>query len=147
MIGMVFKINISDKGKAWRIESENSLLVGKSVGEVIKGEEIKPELSGYELEITGGSDNAGFPLFDEVEGVYLKKVLLTKGFGMKKAKPHGLRKRKTVRGKVISEAVTLVNMKVLKAGSKKLEEVFPEQNKPKVEEKKEEVKAVAVPAA
>ena len=49
--------------------------------------------------------------------------------------------RKTVRGKVISPAVVQINLKILKEGNKKLSEMFPEQNQPKAEAKKEEVKA------
>lgn len=139
---MVFKIIIGDAGKAWRIESESSGLVGKSVGDKIEGSAVNADLAGYELEITGGSDNAGFPLAKDVEGVYLKKLLLTKGFGMKE-NISGLRRRKTVRGKQISETTVQINMKVVKHGSKKLEEVFADQNKPKAEEKKEEKKVEA----
>ncbi|GAI97089.1 unnamed protein product, partial [marine sediment metagenome] len=36
-----------------------------------------------------------------------------------------------VRGKIISPAITQINLKILKEGSKKLLEVFPEQNKAK----------------
>ncbi len=36
---MPFKLNISDKGKAWKIEIENEVLVGKIIGEVVKGKE------------------------------------------------------------------------------------------------------------
>jgi len=43
--------------------------------------------------------------------------------------PKGLRLRKTVRGKVLSDAISQINLKVLKEGSKKLSEIFPEQNK------------------
>lgn len=143
---MVFKIIIGDAGKAWRIESESSGLVGKSVGDKIEGSAVNADLVGYELEITGGSDNAGFPLAKDVEGVYLKKLLLTKGFGMKE-NISGLRKRKTVRGKQISETTAQINLKVLKHGSKALSEIFSEQNRPKTEEKKEEKKVEATVAA
>lgn len=136
---MVVKIIIGDNGKAWRVESEAEILTGKSVGDKVNGDEVKSELSGYELEITGGSDNAGFPLSKSVVGVGLKRVLLTKGFGMRDSRK-GVRLRKTQRGKVISQSTAQINLKVVKAGSKKLEELFPEQNKPK-EEKKEEAKA------
>jgi len=40
-----------------------------------------------------------------------------------------LRLRKTVRGKIISNAISQINLKVVKQGSKKLSEIFPEQNK------------------
>ena len=43
--------------------------------------------------------------------------------------PRGLRLRKTVRGKVISDAISQINLKILKDGTKKLSEIFPEQNK------------------
>lgn len=146
---MVFKLNISEKNKAWKLESDSESLEGKKLGEKIKGEEFNKELSGYELEITGTSDIAGFPGIKEVEGPTLKRVLLNYGKGMHK-KPKGLRKKrrksppglrlkKTVRGNQISKDTVQINMKVLKSGSKKLEEIFPEQNKPK--EKKVEAPA------
>ncbi len=145
---MAFKINISDsKGKSWKVEIESESLVGKAVGDKIDGKDVSSDLDGYQLEITGGSDQAGFPLAKNVEGLGLKKLLLTKGWGMHTNKPKGLRLRKTVRGKVISPAVVQINLKVLEAGSKKLEAVFPEQNKGKPkEEPKAEKKAEAVAA-
>jgi len=144
---MPYKLNISDKGKAYKIELEDEILAGKSIGDKIDGKEIKPELEGYEFEITGGSDKSGFPMNKNVEGIGLKKVLLTKGFGMKN-KQKGLRLRKTQRGRVISNAVVQINMKVIKQGGKKLDEIFASApaegeasadgaEKP-VEEKKEE---------
>ena len=139
---MAFKLNISEKGKAWKLEIESEFLVGKSVGDKIDGKEIKPELEGYELEITGGSDSAGFPLFKEVSGIGLKKVLFKKGWGMHDPKD-GIRRKKTVRGKTISSAVSLINMKVINAGKKPLNEIFLDQNKVETE-KKEEKKEVAV---
>jgi len=145
---MAFKINISDKdGKTYKLELESDELVGKSLGEKLNGKIILPALEGYEFLITGASDNAGFTAFETVEGVGLKKVLLSYGKGMKKRpkhegkhkrsknKPKGLRLRKTVRGKVISEAISQINLKIEKAGKKPLSEVFPDQNKPKAEAK------------
>ena len=64
------------------------------------------------------------------EGIGLKRIMLTKGWGMRE-KTKGLRKRKTVRGKTISDKTVQVNIKVVKEGNKKLAEIFPEQNKPK----------------
>ncbi len=143
---MPFKINIGEKGKTWKIETEASALNGKSLGDKVQGAEISPDLAGYELEIMGGSDLSGFPMYSKVEGLGLKKIILKKGWGMRKrprregkrkrSTPRGMRKRKTVRGKVISEAVTQLNLKVIKAGNKPLAQVFPDQNKapePKVE--------------
>ena len=155
---MAFKLVIGDKGKAWRAEIEGDSLIGKSIGDKVSGKEIKAELDGYGLEITGGSDLAGFPLMKGAVGIGLKSVLLKKGWGMRD-NTEGIRRRKTVRGQTISEDAVQINMKVVKHGSKKLDDIFPDQNKkeeskkeePKLEEKKAEEKTekkaeVVVPA-
>jgi len=147
----MFKINISDKsGKTYHLEAESEELMGKELHEKISGKEISNDLSGYEFEIAGASDSAGFTALESVEGTELKKVLLSYGKGMHKRprregkkkvsnpKPKGLRMRKTVRGRVISPSIVQINLKILKEGSKKLSEIFPEQNQPK--EKKVEKK-------
>ena len=145
---MPFKLNISEKGKAWKLELQDESLVGKSIGSKIEGKEIKPELEGYEFMITGGSDSSGFPLSKDVEGIALKKVLLTKGWGMRDNR-EGVRIRKTVRGKQISGTTALINLSVVKAGKKSLSEIFPEQNKAKeakaekTNEAKQEAEVVA----
>ena len=144
----MFKINISEKsGKTFHLETEAESLLEKSLNDKIQGKDISSDLEGYEFKITGTSDNSGFTSMANVEGIGLKRVLLTYGKAMKKKprkegkkklsnkKPKGLRLRKTVRGKIISPAITQINLQVLKEGSKKLVEIFPEQCKGKVEEK------------
>ena len=149
----MFKINISEKsGKTYKLEAEAEGLIEKSLHDTALGEEILPDLKGYEFEITGASDKAGFTAMENVEGVGLKKLLLTYGKAMHRRprkegkkkvsnpKPKGLRMRKTVRGQVISPEIIQINLKILKEGAKKLSEVFPEQNKaPEPEVKPEEV--------
>ena len=139
---MAFKFNIGTKsGKTYKLEAEAPGLIDKAVKTLVKGENVSPELSGYEFEIAGASDNAGFTLMENVEGVGLKKIMLPYGKGMHKRSrregkkkvsnftPKGLRLRKTVRGKLISNAVVQINLKILKEGNKKLEDIFPEQVK------------------
>ncbi|MEM1535660.1 MAG: S6e family ribosomal protein, partial [Candidatus Pacearchaeota archaeon] len=120
----MFKLNISDKGKTYKVETNSELFLGKKLGEKIKGEIIKeiPELADYELEITGASDNAGFPCLPSIPGTGRKRVLLTKGKGMRD-KTKGLRLRKTVHGNTIDETIVQINLKVVKHGAKPLEEI------------------------
>jgi small subunit ribosomal protein S6e len=125
---MPFKLVIGDKGKSWKLETTDESLVGKSVGDKFEGKEVKPEFEGYEFEITGGSDTSGFPLSKDVEGLGLKRVLLTKGWGMHDNR-EGVRVRKTLRGKKIALTTSQINIKVIKHGHKKLDEIFPDQNK------------------
>lgn len=148
---MPFKINISDKsGKTYKLELETEELLGKELHDKIEGRSLLSELDGYEFEITGTSDNAGFPSHEDAPGIGLKKLLLTYGKAMHKRprregkkpvsapKPKGLRLRKTVRGKVISSEIVQINLKVLKQGHKELSSIFPDQNEAKVETKETE---------
>ncbi len=143
---MPLKINIAEKhGKTYHIDLESENLFGKQISDRIKGNEISPELSGYELEITGASDKAGFPALGDFETLGLKGVLMGYGKGMHRRSrregkrkrsnftPNGLRLRRKVRGKILSPEIAQINFKVLKEGDKKLSEIFPEQNKLKVE--------------
>ena len=163
---MPYKINISNKGKTYKVETEAEKLVGTKISDKIKGEDVSPELAGYELEITGTSDKSGFPGFANLKGSGLRKVLVTYGPGMKN-RPRkegkiptpnnkGLKLRKTFRGNEISSDTIQINIKVLKEGTKKFddlikpkEEAKPEETKVEekpAEEKKEEVKEEAKPA-
>ena len=128
---MVFKINVSHKGKTLKYEVESEDLVGTKIGDKIDGKKFSPDLEGYEIEITGTSDKAGFAGFKELEGPQLRKELLTYGMGMKKkpkgeskkplGKPKGLRLRKSVRGNEISLDTVQINSKVIKEGGQKFD--------------------------
>lgn len=134
------------------MELETDFFLEKSLKDKFDGKELGQDFEGYEFEIAGTSDNAGFTSLEQVEGAGLKRVLLTYGKAMHKRprregkkklsnfKPKGLRMRKTVRGKVISPVIVQINLKTLKEGKKKLSEIFPDQNK-KAEEKPVEAKA------
>ena len=143
---MVFKINIGTKsGKTYKVEVEGISLIGKKIHDKVQGIEVSPDLEGYEFEIMGASDKSGFTVMKDVEGIGMKKVLLTYGKGMKRKpkregkkqvgriKPKGLRLRKTVRGNTISEDIKQINLKVLKDGSKKLEDIFGKKDEEKEE--------------
>ncbi len=131
---MPFKVNIGLKeGKTFKVETDSENLIGKRIGDSFYGEEISPNLSGYEFEITGTSDKAGFPGLKDIEGAALKKILLTYGPGMKQTRPKGLRVKKSIRGNTISKDTSQINVKVKTKGAKKLEDIFPEQAKAKEE--------------
>lgn len=136
---MAFKINISEKGKTYKVELDSEELIGKKIGDKISATIVVPAMQGYELEITGTSDKAGFAGKPDVEGPSLRKVLLTKGKFLKKTPSKGFRRKKTVRGNQISAATIQINMKVVKAGAKSLEEIFGKKEEVKEEEPKKEV--------
>jgi small subunit ribosomal protein S6e len=115
---MAIKIIIGSKGKSKTVElTDVKSLMGKKIGDVFKGEII--DMTGYEFQITGASDNAGFPLRKDVDGPLRKKILAVQGIGLKK-KAKGIKQRKTVTGNTISQSTAAVNVKVAKEGKQPL---------------------------
>ncbi len=114
--------------------------LGKKIGEKVSGSKIG--FTGYEFEITGGSDSSGFPMRKDVNGSGRKKVLITKSVGNRKNRK-GMRVRKSVAGNTVFTKTTQINLKVLKEGKAPLdgEEAPAEEDKteetPKEEPKKE----------
>jgi small subunit ribosomal protein S6e len=121
---MPFKINISHKGKTYKLESDNEVLIGKKIGEQLDGSDISENLKGYKVEITGTSDISGIPGFKGFEGTTYHRKLLTFGPGMKDRRK-GMRLRKTMRGEEISSKTSQINAKVLKEGEKKFSVIIP----------------------
>ncbi len=125
---MVFKINVSHKGKTIKIETETEDLIGKKIGEKFEGKQISPDLEGYELEIKGTSDISGIPGFKGEEGIRYHRKLLSFGPGMKDRRK-GIRLKKTVRGEEISGKTIQINTIVAKEGHKKFHDLLPKKEK------------------
>jgi small subunit ribosomal protein S6e len=122
-----FKLVINDPatGKSFNFEvtghhAQNFL--NKKIGDQVDG--INANLPGYKLQITGGSDKAGFPMRADFEGTTRRRLLLTEGIGYHPVDAPGRRKRQSVRGNRVSAEIVQVNLKVAKAGSKPVAEHF-----------------------
>ena len=142
-----WKINISEPEtkKSYQLEvdqSKTATLIGKKIGEELSGDVIG--LSGYSLKITGGTDKDGFFMHPSVEGMGRRRVLLSGPPGFH-PKFKGERKRKTVRGNILSADIVQINVKVTKKGEKPLEEIVPVKPKEKKEEAKKEEKTETKP--
>jgi len=144
----MFKIVISEpkSKKAWQIEKEVPSLIGKKIGDDFDGSLIG--LSGFTLQITGGSDKDGFPMRYDLPGSLRKKALLTKGIGFrgrkkikkKVYKVKGMRKRKYIRGNTVSDEIVQVNCKVLEGEGDipKILGIPPKEKKEEIKEEKPE---------
>ncbi len=98
-----------------------SLFIGKRIGEEIDGSILG--FKGYRIRITGGTDRDGFPMRPDVSGPRRVRVLLSGGVGFhprekppskkkkrrQRRRKKGLRRRVTVRGNVISDAIAQIN--------------------------------------
>lgn len=133
---MPFKLDIGDpkSKRTVHLDTTSEIFLGKKIGDKINGTEIKEvsDFSDYEFTITGASDKAGFPALNILEGTGRKRLLLTKGKGMRTKRPKGLRLRKLIRGDTIAADIMQINLKVSKQGAKSFSDIF------KKEEKKEE---------
>jgi len=131
-----FKITISDPktGKSYNKVIDTDIFKRKKIKEKVTGDALG--LKDYELEITGGSDTSGFAMRSDIEGTSKRKALLTGGVGVTILR-RGSRIRKTVRGHEISLETAQVNLKIIKYGSKPVEEIFGTKKEEKKEEPKE----------
>lgn len=127
---MEIKVNVGDpktkRTVTLTMSADNAKSIfGRRIGDKLRGELVdKP---GYEFEITGGSDNAGFPMRRDVTGVGRRKILVTNSTGQRQTKK-GVRVRKTVAGNTVSEFTSQLNVKVVKHGAQPLVEA-PAENK------------------
>ena len=78
------KIVLSQKGKAKQLDATPEIsqaLMGKKIGDKINGELF--DLTGYEFEVTGGSDEAGKPMRKDLDGRVRKRIMAVSGVGFK----------------------------------------------------------------
>ncbi|MEF8777757.1 MAG: 30S ribosomal protein S6e, partial [Natronomonas sp.] len=113
-----------DDGTTYSFEVDGqdaNRFIGRSIGETVDGDAVG--LSGYEVEITGGSDRAGRPMHGDISGSETKTLLSTGGVGFD-PNVDGERKRITVRGAEVSEDTRQINAKIASRGESSIEELL-----------------------
>jgi small subunit ribosomal protein S6e len=134
---------VSDqKGKSISRElkdNDANVLLGLQIGQ-----ETDASILGLQgkIKITGGSDKSGVAMRGDVAGVPRKRILISKGVGLQDVKK-GLRKRKLVRGNIISEEIYQINCKYDGKIDLEPKEEAPKEEAPKEEAKKEAPKKEA----
>ncbi|EMA32387.1 30S ribosomal protein S6e [Halobiforma nitratireducens] len=114
-----------DSGMTYQLEAEEqdaNRFIGKSIGDEVDGGAV--DLDGYTLEITGGSDEAGRPLNEDVAGANLKEVLMSERQTGYRPNRDGERRRITVRGREVSDAVAQINASIVDRGSTDVDELL-----------------------
>jgi small subunit ribosomal protein S6e len=115
------KLVISDPktGKAFQKKLDNiAFVLNKKIGDEISLDSVG--LHGFKAVITGGSDKQGFPMRPDLNGTARKKLFKGKGIGFRQ-KRKGLRKKKSVRGNTVSNAIEQLNVKISVYGEKPFE--------------------------
>ena len=118
-----FKVIVSDPeaGTSKIVELEEaraSPFIGRKIGETVDGAVV--DLPAHKLQIRGGSDRDGVPMRPSVHGGVRRKVVLSGGVGFH-SRSKGARRRKTVRGNVITDEIVQINTKIVEKPKKPVE--------------------------
>ncbi len=141
-IAVINDTDPANNGKSYSLKiggTNFNQFLGKKIGDTIDGlfvGEGDVTLSGYTLEIAGGSDKTGTAMRRDLAGGARKSILVTESTGFKghklvhknskryRYKPDGLRKRRVFRGNTVTQDTRQINLKVVKHGNKGLAELL-----------------------
>eukprot|EP00917_Polyrhabdina_sp_WS-2016_P000399 GHVP01000868.1.p1 GENE.GHVP01000868.1~~GHVP01000868.1.p1 ORF type:complete len:226 (-),score=62.74 GHVP01000868.1:328-1005(-) len=121
------KLNIANPRKGTQkiieINDEKKLhvLYEKRIADEIDGEGLHEDYKGYLFQITGGCDKQGFPMSEGKVTRDRVRCLLRKGDTGYRCKRKGTRKRKSVRGCIVSQEISVLSMTILEEGEKDIE--------------------------
>ena len=122
-----FQIVISDPQTGKSVSKELKDKPAQSLLGMKIGQEFDATILGINgtVKIRGGSDKVGFPMRSDVHGGVQKHILITNSVGFN-TKQKGLKKRKLVRGNVITDEIYQVNTILTKGTLPKPEENIQE---------------------
>jgi len=145
-IAVVSDTNPANGGRSYNLTisgNNMSQFLGKKIGDQVDGlfvGEGDQTLGGYKLEITGGSDKTGTPMRSDLDGGSRQSILVTASTGFKghsleqktkggekkrfRYKPDGMRKRRNFRGNTINQDTRQINLKVVEAATKSLQDIL-----------------------
>lgn len=91
------------------------------MGQEVDGDSVSEEFKGYVFKITGGNDKQGFPMKQGVMIPNRVKLLLSKGHSCYRSRRTGERKRKSVRGCIVGNDLSVLALTVVKQGEQEIE--------------------------
>lgn len=91
------------------------------MGQEVQGDLISDEFKGYIFKITGGNDKQGFPMKQGVLHSTRVKLLLSKNSSCYRPRRDGERKRKSVRGCIVSLDLAVLSLLILKQGESEID--------------------------
>jgi len=121
------KLNISypvtGAQKVIDIDDDNKLraFYDKRMSHEVNGEHLGDDFKGYIFKISGGNDKQGFPMKQGVLTSARVRLLLAKGHSCYRPRKRGERKRKSVRGCIVSSDLSVMNLVVVKKGDNEIE--------------------------
>jgi len=121
------KLNISYPAtgcqKVVEIDDDNKLraFYDKRMSAEVSGDHLGAEFKGYVLKISGGNDKQGFAMKQGVLSASRVRLLVRPGHSCYRPRKRGERKRKSVRGCIVSSDLSVLNLVVVKKGDAEIE--------------------------
>mmetsp|Transcript_21464 Transcript_21464/g.31924 ORF Transcript_21464/g.31924 Transcript_21464/m.31924 type:complete len:254 (+) Transcript_21464:33-794(+) len=116
--------------KCIEIEDENKLraFYDLRMSQEVGGDILGDEWKGYVFKITGGNDKQGFPMMQGVLLATRTRLLLKKGSKCYRPRKVGERKRKSVRGCIVSHDLSVLNLVIVTKGDEDIEGLTDEKS-------------------
>lgn len=135
------KLNISYPAtgcqKIIEVDDENKLrsFYEKRMGQEVEGDILGDDFKGYVFKVTGGNDKQGFPMKQGILTAQRVRLLLSKGHSCFRERRAGERKRKSVRGCIVSSELSVLALAIVKKGEKEIpgltDSIKPRRHGPK----------------
>merc|ERR1712184_72441 len=124
----VMKFNVADQQtgsqKVFEIDDDKRLrfVLDKRIAQEVNGAILGDQFQDYTFKITGGIDKQGFPMRQGILVPDRVRLLLreSKGYILQK---EGDRKRRSVRGCIVSREIAVVNMVIFRRGKEPIPDV------------------------
>merc|ERR1712122_185466 len=116
------KLNVSFPAtgcqKLFEINDEHKVrpFYEKRMGQEVPADSLGDEWKGYVFRITGGNDKQGFPMKQGVLTEGRVRLLLKKGHSCYRQRRAGERKRKSVRGCIVNQNLSVISCPIVKKG-------------------------------
>jgi len=106
--------------KVIEVDDENKLrtFYDKRMSHEVEGDVLGDDYKGYVFKITGGNDKQGFPMKQGLLTATRVRLLVSTGHTCYRPRKQGERKRKSVRGCIVSGDLSVLNLVVVKKGEK-----------------------------
>jgi len=108
--------------KVVEIDDERKLraFYDKRISHEVDGIHVGENFKGYVFKITGGNDKQGFPMKQGVLTSQRVRLLMAEGHSCYRPRKRGERKRKSVRGCIVSGDLSVLNLVVVKKGEQEV---------------------------